>query len=180
MEGTGSSAANVYSKEAPAPVQQIVRKVTDFITVKTEPIVGKVTDLANDVWWNCWRRLEDVRSDKWKLLMACILVDFIGMCSYILLLIGEVVDLWWAPACGFFLQYMFGSMLITSFGVIEEFLPLTDIIPTATISWCIVHLESLARVQDLLGIKEHNTKTRFSASLETNAASSKDGRAKED
>merc|ERR1719271_2406419 len=129
MEAPLASHAKLYVMEAPAKAQQVVNK-------------GK--DTTSDLWWFCWQRMDMVRSDKWNLLYACILVDLIGIISYLILLLGEVIDLWWAPICGFFLQYMFGSMLMTSFGVIEEILPLTDLVPTATICWCLVHVEKLA------------------------------------
>jgi hypothetical protein len=98
------------------------------------------------------------------LLIACIIVDLIGMASYLILILGEVIDMWWAPLCGFFLQYMFGSMLITSFGAIEEILPLTDIIPTATICWCITNVDALSGVQKVLGIQKHPAASSKSSS----------------
>merc|ERR1740117_2682077 len=120
-----------------------------------QQILIKMKDFANDLWWNSFLYMEKVRSDKWMLLVACLIVDLIGMASYIILLLGEVVDLWWAPICGFFLQYMFGSMLVTSFGAIEEILPFTDIVPTATLTWCITQCDSLAFVRNMLGIKRY-------------------------
>ncbi|OLP81774.1 hypothetical protein AK812_SmicGene37639 [Symbiodinium microadriaticum] len=93
---------------------------------------------------------DKVRSDKWLLLAACLLIDFIGMASYLVLLLGEVTDIMWAPFAGFLLQYLFGSWLVSSLGALEEFLPFTDILPTATLAWAICHLEWLGflRVQD--------------------------------
>jgi hypothetical protein len=109
--------------------------------------------LLDKVWWACWTCADRVRRDKWMLLIACIIVDLIGAASYLILILAEVVDLWWAPICGFFLHFMFGSMLVTSFGAIEELLPLTDAIPTATICWCITHTQALGFVRNALGIK---------------------------
>merc|ERR1712151_107528 len=94
-----------------------------------------------------------VRADRFALLIACIVADIIGLMSYLLFIIGEVTDLWWAPMVGFFLQYMFGSMLVTAVGAIEEFLPFTDFIPTATIAWAISHLEALEFLRKLLGVR---------------------------
>merc|ERR1719345_725607 len=95
---------------------------------------------------------ESVRNDPMLLLLACLIVDFIGVMSYVLLFIGEATDLFWAPVACFFLQYMFGSMLVSSIGFLEEALPFTDILPTATISWCIAHLESLSSIRQAVGI----------------------------
>lgn len=82
------------------------------------------------------------------------------MMSYLILFIGEFIDFWWAPLCGFFLHYMFGSMLVTSFGALEEILPFTDFVPTATLSWCILHVQALARVQGMLALKDDSVAER--------------------
>jgi hypothetical protein len=97
---------------------------------------------------------EAVRDNRYVLLALCILVDVIGFASYLLLVLGEFTDLWWAPMFGFFLQYMFGSAMVTSLGAIEEFLPFTDILPTATIAWCITYLERLEFLRQMLGMRQ--------------------------
>ena len=70
MEGTGGSGANVYIEQG--PVQQIVSKIADVVAI----LRGGKIYYATEVWCYCWRRLEKLRSDKWMLLMACLLVDF--------------------------------------------------------------------------------------------------------
>ncbi|CAE7350297.1 unnamed protein product [Symbiodinium sp. CCMP2592] len=100
---------------------------------------------------------EKVRSDKWLLLAACLLIDFIGMASYMVLLLGEVTDIMWAPFAGFLLQYLFGSWLVSSLGALEEFLPFTDILPTATLAWAICYLECLRFLRVLLGVQRHSS-----------------------
>merc|ERR1712113_842627 len=94
-----------------------------------------------------------IRGDRSALLIACIIADLIGLMSYLLFIIGEITDLPWAPMFGFFLQFMFGSMLVTAVGAIEEFLPFTDFVPTATIAWAIAHLEALEFLRNLLGVR---------------------------
>jgi len=103
---------------------------------------------------------EKVRSDSTLLLYACLLVDFIGFCSYLILFLGEITDLYWAPFAGLFLQYMFGSMFLTSVGVVEEILPFTDIVPTATLAWCLAHLECLEGVRAVLGVRRYSAAHR--------------------
>merc|ERR1719498_997603 len=98
---------------------------------------------------------ESVRADKWALFWACIIADIIGVMSYVILLLGEVVDLWWAPLFGFFLQYMFGSVFMTSLGAVEELLPFTDFVPTATLCWCLAHIDCLEKLRKLLKIQRH-------------------------
>eukprot|EP00929_Paragymnodinium_shiwhaense_P088586 TRINITY_DN488_c0_g1_i1.p3 TRINITY_DN488_c0_g1~~TRINITY_DN488_c0_g1_i1.p3 ORF type:complete len:147 (-),score=29.31 TRINITY_DN488_c0_g1_i1:546-935(-) len=97
---------------------------------------------------------EEVRRDPQMLLYACLLVDFIGFCSYLILFLGEFTDICWAPIAGLFLQYMFGSMLVSSLGFIEEILPFTDIVPTATLAWCLANLDCLEGVRAVLGVRK--------------------------
>lgn len=108
---------------------------------------------GKQAWCDLTELAEAVRSSSMVLLLVCILVDFIGFMSYVLFMIGEVTDIWWAPMFGFFLQYMFCSRVITSLGVLEELLPFTDFLPTATLAWCITHLQVLEFVQKYLGMR---------------------------
>ncbi|CAJ1351141.1 unnamed protein product [Effrenium voratum] len=98
---------------------------------------------------------ETIRGDKWYLLMACLLIDMIGVASYLILILGEFTDILWAPIAGFLLQYLFGSLLVSSLGTLEEILPFTDILPTATLAWGICHLECLSFLRTLLGVQRH-------------------------
>merc|ERR1719188_2712387 len=52
----------------------------------------------------------------------------IGFSSYLVLFLGELMDIYFAPVFFFFLQYMFGSLLVSSLGCLEELLPFTDIL----------------------------------------------------
>ena len=116
----------------------------------------------------------------------------------------QVTDIMWAPFAGFLLQcsgrkcskrprgatlsrcmemlhsrYLFGSWLVSSLGALEEFLPFTDILPTATLAWelwlpgfvpwlrmlhyclctaeAICHLEWLGFLRVLLGVQRHSS-----------------------
>jgi len=70
-------------------------------------------------------------------LVACLGLDLFGNASYLLPGLGEGIDLAYAPAQAIALKMMFHSNFIAVFGFIEELLPFTDIIPTATIAWCL-------------------------------------------
>ena len=66
----------------------------------------------------------------------CILMDAIGMASYIFPGAGESFDLVWAPISGFIFMKSFGGMTGKIGGLIsmvEEAVPFIDIIPTFTI-----------------------------------------------
>lgn len=73
-------------------------------------------------------------------IFACILMDIIGMASYIIPGIGEFADVWWAALSGIIFQFMFGGrfgLIGAVLNFLEEALPFTDIIPSFTIAWFI-------------------------------------------
>ena len=66
----------------------------------------------------------------------CILMDAVGMASYLFPGVGESFDLVWAPISGFIFMKSFGGMTGKIGGLIsmvEEAVPFIDIIPTFTI-----------------------------------------------
>mmetsp|Transcript_147543 Transcript_147543/g.410965 ORF Transcript_147543/g.410965 Transcript_147543/m.410965 type:complete len:155 (+) Transcript_147543:143-607(+) len=69
--------------------------------------------------------------------LACALaVDGLGCLSFALPGIGEGADLLWAPVSALAVRSISGgSNLFATIGFLEELLPFTDIIPTATFAW---------------------------------------------
>ena len=75
----------------------------------------------------------------------CILLDLIGMASYILPGLGESADIVWAPISGFIFYKLFGGRFGIIGGVLnflEEIIPFTDIIPSFTIAWVIRYISA--------------------------------------
>ena len=74
-------------------------------------------------------------------LTTCIVLDLIGMSSYLLPFVGEAFDFVWAPISGILFYFLFGmkkfGMMGGLFAIIEEISPGFDIIPTFTIAWII-------------------------------------------
>lgn len=72
---------------------------------------------------------------------TCILLDMIGLTSYLLPIIGETEDLLWAPLSGIIFFFLFGKKRWALFGgvfsFLEEITPGLDFIPTFTIAWFI-------------------------------------------
>ncbi|MEO6219595.1 MAG: hypothetical protein ABIO81_04140 [Ginsengibacter sp.] len=94
-------------------------------------------------------------------LSLCILLDLIGMSSYLLPFIGEAEDFLWAPISGIIFYFMFGKKMGALggfFSFLEEISPGLDFIPTFTISWFIKKNE----------LKKHQIKSR---SLQVNDSS---------
>lgn len=83
-------------------------------------------------------------------LAICIIMDLIGMASYIIPGLTEFTDIVWAPISGFVFYLLFGGR----FGVIggtldflEEIIPFTDFIPSFTIAWFIRKNQAAKRLQ---------------------------------
>jgi hypothetical protein len=73
-------------------------------------------------------------------IILCIVLDLIGMSSYIIPAMGEFTDTIWAPISGFLFFTLFGGRFGMIGGVLnflEEIVPFTDIIPSFTIAWFI-------------------------------------------
>jgi hypothetical protein len=100
-------------------------------------------------------------------LFFALLIDAIGMASFSIPFVGEFADIVWAPISAFLIYKLFGhSLLFAGFGMLEEILPLTDIIPTATLAWCRVNWDSIhwvigvlwdahSELQDIKRANEH-------------------------
>ena len=70
----------------------------------------------------------------------CIVMDLIGMASFIFPGMGEFTDIIWAPISGYIFFKLFGGRLGIIGSVLnflEEIIPFTDIIPSFTIAWFI-------------------------------------------
>jgi hypothetical protein len=73
-------------------------------------------------------------------LIFCILMDIIGMASFLIPALGEWSDVVWAPISAYVFYQAFGGlggMLGGAVSFLEEIIPFTDIIPTFTIAWYI-------------------------------------------
>lgn len=78
------------------------------------------------------------KSDKKTKLLLSLIFDGIGMLSYVAPIFGEITDTIWAPISGILLVLMYkgtAGKVAGLFGTIEELIPLTDVIPTFTITW---------------------------------------------
>ena len=80
-----------------------------------------------------------MKSDSSKLppLWLCILLDLIGMLSYVVPGMGELIDAVWAPISAFLFSRLFGGIKGTIIAFLEEILPFTDVIPIFTITYFI-------------------------------------------
>lgn len=73
-------------------------------------------------------------------LAACIVMDIIGYASFGIPVLGEFLDILWAPVSAVIFWRMFGGakgVFGGAFNFIEELMPGLDFIPTFTITWFI-------------------------------------------
>ena len=70
-------------------------------------------------------------------LCVSLVMDTVGSSSYLLPMIGESFDLLWCPCQTILVKAMYSttSPNLTYVSFAEEFLPFTDVLPTATIGW---------------------------------------------
>ena len=66
---------------------------------------------------------------------SCLLMDGIGMSSYLIPGLGEGLDIIWALIAGFTFYRWFSSVAGSVGAIAEEILPFTDIIPAFTIGY---------------------------------------------
>jgi len=75
---------------------------------------------------------------KYLKLLLSILLDVIGMLSYLVPELGETIDVVWAPLSSFILMKLYKnkvSKYMMIIGFTEEILPFTDVVPTFTITY---------------------------------------------
>jgi len=71
-------------------------------------------------------------------LATCIFMDLLGYISYGIPILGEAIDLVWAPVSALIFMKLFGfrkGFFGGMFNFVEELLPGLDFIPTFTITW---------------------------------------------
>ncbi|MFY7908545.1 MAG: hypothetical protein ACOVO2_03280 [Emticicia sp.] len=72
---------------------------------------------------------------KRKDLMASLAIDALGMATYLVPALGETADVIIAPIISILIYAVHRTTLGAIAGFLEELIPFTDIIPSATIIW---------------------------------------------
>lgn len=72
---------------------------------------------------------------KRKDLMASLAIDALGMATYLIPALGEAADIVIAPIVSILIYAVHRTTFGAIAGLLEEIIPFTDIIPSATIIW---------------------------------------------
>lgn len=81
----------------------------------------------------------------WTKLLLSLAIDLIGSASYMLPIVGEVLDVAWAPTQTILLMAMYDHVTshLQYVSFFEEILIFTDIVPSATIGWLVEYVPLL-------------------------------------
>mmetsp|Transcript_367 Transcript_367/g.1236 ORF Transcript_367/g.1236 Transcript_367/m.1236 type:complete len:123 (-) Transcript_367:1237-1605(-) len=74
-----------------------------------------------------------------------VIVDVVGVITYLLPFIGEVLDAPWAPVSAAIIYALYGNTFFAVVGFCEEIFPGTDFIPTACIAWAYDYYRGASR-----------------------------------
>ncbi|MEE4248786.1 MAG: hypothetical protein V2I33_25695 [Kangiellaceae bacterium] len=83
------------------------------------------------------------KDHKWRYLLLGLLLDGIGMLSFVIPGIGEFSDVVWAPVSGWLMTRMYKGRAGQVAGVVafvEELLPGFDFVPSFTLMWMYTYL----------------------------------------
>ncbi|MFB9079806.1 hypothetical protein ACFFLS_07955 [Flavobacterium procerum] len=79
-----------------------------------------------------------VEDDKMSKLIIGLILDGIGMATSAITIFGDLGDIIWAPIAAFIMTRMYKGRVGKAASIltfIEEILPITDIIPSFTLTW---------------------------------------------
>uniref|UniRef100_A0A7S4QJI5 Uncharacterized protein n=1 Tax=Ditylum brightwellii TaxID=49249 RepID=A0A7S4QJI5_9STRA len=100
-------------------------------------------------------------TDIWSKLVVSLVIDFVGSSSYLIPIAGEALDLSWAPIQTILIAAMYDDVSpnLKYVSFVEEILPFTDVIPSATLGWTRefgpqLWMESMEKVKDVRMVVE--------------------------
>lgn len=82
-------------------------------------------------------------------LLVSIIIDLIGDGSLLVPGFGDASDFLWAPVSALLVRLMYGSNVLAAVNLLEELLPFTDVIPTATIAFLLEFFFRKAEAEDM-------------------------------
>lgn len=114
-----------------------LERLGEFVSSKIPLDEGTKRDVVELTQSTLERAKSPTAEPDFSKLLLCILIDFVGTSSGIIPILGELTDIVWAPIAAFVLRSVYGSNVIFALEFVEEILPLTDLLPLATLCWII-------------------------------------------
>lgn len=110
----------------------VTREVRKIRREQERKAMERATKAASEA---AQRKVESIPPEAWAKLVVCLVIDGLGDSSFLFPGLGELSDAAYAPLEAFLLGQLFQSNAISGVGFVEEALPFTDVLPTATIAW---------------------------------------------
>jgi len=87
--------------------------------------------------------MAEEKDKKYRKLLVGLLLDGVGMLSFMIPGIGEFSDVIWAPVAGWLMTRLYKGRIGQAAGIIaftEELIPGMDVVPTFTLTWIYTYL----------------------------------------
>eukprot|EP00667_Euglena_gracilis_P016275 EG_transcript_17013 len=128
-------------------INQQINKFRREQEAKAAAAAGKAIAEATE------RTVRAVTPEQWGKLLLCLLIDVAGDASFLLPGLGELSDAVYSPLEALALSQLFRSNALGVLGFVEEALPFTDELPTATLGWVLETFFADSPLGKLLGLK---------------------------
>lgn len=128
----------------------VAREVRNIRQEQERKAMAKASKAASEY---TKKKMDAIGPETWAKLVVCLVIDGLGDSSFLFPGLGELSDAAYAPLEAFLLNQLFRSNAIASLGFIEEALPFTDVIPTATLAWVLEEFFADSPPAKLLGLK---------------------------
>jgi len=132
----------------------VTNEVRKFRQEQERKVIAKAAQAASQA---AQRKVESIPPNAWAKLAVCVLIDALGDSSFLIPGLGELSDGLYAPLEAFLLGQLFQSNAVSGIGFVEEALPFTDVLPTATLAWVVENFFSETGVAKVLGLAQKDT-----------------------
>jgi len=129
----------------------VTSEVRKFRREQERKVLAKVAKSASEA---AQQKVESLEPGVWGKLVVCLVIDALGDSSFLIPGLGELSDGVYAPLQAFLLSQLFQSNAISGIGFVEEALPFTDVLPTATLAWVLETFFADTGVGRALGLKK--------------------------
>lgn len=102
-------------------------------------LVGKIIQLSKHVERIPFMRM--AQHNMWLKLAVSVITDGIGYFNLMIPILGQVMDLGWAPLSAAIVQYLYNNRFLTLLNFAKTVLPFTDLLPITTVAWALQYTQ---------------------------------------